>query len=257
MKSALIGHTGFVGGNLKTQFDFTDFYNSKNIEEIVGKDYNFIISAATPALRWKANQDLKADWDTIEKLVGCLKSVSAARFVLISTVDVYPNKSGVDEDTEISESDLSEPYGLHRFKLEEFVRKNFKNHTIIRCPQIYGPGVVKGFVYDLIHDNALDFTHKDSLLQFYHTKNFKKDIDFAIVNSLPLVNFAVEPTTAAEVALYCRDMDLKTITEKAPLKFNMRSKYAYLYNKTNGYLYDKQEVLSDLKEFIQSERSKI
>jgi hypothetical protein len=257
MKTALIGYTGFVGSNLATQYNFSDLYNSKNIEDIRDKKYELIISAGTSALRWKANQEPDEDWENISYLIDNLEDVSAARFVLISTIDVYPNKSGVDEDTEINESDLNEPYGLHRFKLEEFVRKNFENSTIIRCPQIYGPGVVKGFVYDLIHDNALDFTHKDSQLQFYNTKNFKKDIDFALINSLQLVNFAVEPTSAAEVAKYCRDMNFKTITNNPPLKFDMRSKYAYLYSNQDGYLYNKEETLGQLKEFIQNERQKI
>ena len=41
-KCALIGHTGFVGSNLKQQMFFTDYYNSKNIKDIHGKEYDEI-----------------------------------------------------------------------------------------------------------------------------------------------------------------------------------------------------------------------
>ena len=34
MNSAIIGYTGFIGGNLVNQYHFDQFYNSKNIESI-------------------------------------------------------------------------------------------------------------------------------------------------------------------------------------------------------------------------------
>ena len=43
MKIALIGYTGFVGSNLLNQYEFTACYNSKNIQEIHGKDYDLCI----------------------------------------------------------------------------------------------------------------------------------------------------------------------------------------------------------------------
>ena len=36
----IIGHTGFVGGNLAAQVGPFDGYNSKNIEDIAGKEYH-------------------------------------------------------------------------------------------------------------------------------------------------------------------------------------------------------------------------
>ena len=38
MRTALIGYSGFVGSNLKDQFDFDDFYNSKNIYELKDRE---------------------------------------------------------------------------------------------------------------------------------------------------------------------------------------------------------------------------
>ena len=45
VRSALIGHTGFVGGNIAANAQFTDCYNSKNIAEIRGKSYDMIVCA--------------------------------------------------------------------------------------------------------------------------------------------------------------------------------------------------------------------
>ena len=257
MKTALIGYTGFVGSSLANQYKFSDLYNSKNIENIVGKSYDLVVSAGTYALRWKANQEPLEDWKAIKRLLDCLKKVSVKHFILISTIDVYPQKDGVDEDTKIKLKDHSEAYGRNRFKMEQFIKRKFTSHTIIRCPQIYGPGVKKGFIYDLIYDNALDFTHKDTLLQFYWAPNFKKDIEIARKSNISLINFAVEPTTAYEVAKSGRGMNFKTVTEKPPMKFDMQTKYSSLYGKKGRYIYGKKETLKQLKDFIQKERKKL
>ena len=61
MNSALIGYTGFVGGNLLRQFAFTDLYNSTNIETIAGRAYDLIVCAGAPGVMWKANKEPALD----------------------------------------------------------------------------------------------------------------------------------------------------------------------------------------------------
>jgi sugar phosphate isomerase/epimerase/dTDP-4-dehydrorhamnose reductase len=254
MKTALIGYTGFVGSNLAKQYKFTDLYNSKNIDKIKNKSYDLIVSAGTSALRWKANQEPKEDWKGIKKLLGTLKKVKTKHFVLISTIDVYPQKIGVNEDTKIKLKDLTEAYGRNRYKMELIVKKHFPKVTIIRYPQLYGTDLKKNFIFDLINDNALDFTHKDTLLQLYHLKNIWKDIQTAIKNNINLINFATEPLTAKDIAKYTLRMDFKTITEKPPLAFDIRTKHGKIYGSKDEYIYHKKETLSDLKKFITLER---
>lgn len=45
MTSALIGYTGFVGGNLAKQMSFDRVYNSQNIADIEGKQFNLVVCA--------------------------------------------------------------------------------------------------------------------------------------------------------------------------------------------------------------------
>ena len=255
MKTALIGYTGFVGSNLSDQFTFTDRYNSKNITSIEGKSYDLIVSAGTSSLKWKANQEGETDWKNIQKLIEPLTSVKTKQFVLISTVDVYPVAVQVHEDTHVTESEIPQAYGRNRFRLEEFVRKQFKNATIIRCPQLFGPGLKKNFIYDLIHHNALDFTHKDSLFQWYNIEHVWQDIQIAVKNNVPLINFATEPTRAEEVAEKCAGMAFKTITPNPPLSYNFFSKHAHLYGSVDHYLYHKKHIFREIKKLIKSIRS--
>lgn len=249
MLSALIGYSGFIGRNLIQQTRFDDLYNSKNINNIKGKKYDLIVSAGTTSLRWKADFEPDVDWQNIEKLINCLKHVEADHFILISTVDVYPKPFAVDEDTIITQ-ERQKGYGLNRYKLEMFIRKNFKNSTCIRLPQTFGPGLKKNFIFDLIYNNRLDFTHKDSLFQWYNLNNLWKDILIARKNNIPVVNFAVEPLSAKEVAKYTLNKAFATITDKPPLRYDMRTRYSSLYNSHGHYIYNRLETLEALKVFI-------
>ena len=57
MSRALIGYTGFVGGNLHLQTPFDDVYNSKNIDSLRGKSYELVVCAGAPGVKWKANKE--------------------------------------------------------------------------------------------------------------------------------------------------------------------------------------------------------
>src|SRR5688572_29777083 len=121
MAEALIGYTGFVGGNLAAQHAFTHGYRSRDIGDITGRNFDLIVCAGMPAEQWRANQEPEADRASLTRLVNALARARASRFILISTVDVYPTPVGVDEDTPIDETAL-QPYGVHRLLLERFVR---------------------------------------------------------------------------------------------------------------------------------------
>lgn len=250
---ALIGNTGFIGGNILAQTNFDDLYNSKNIESIRGKKYDLIVSAGTSSLRWKANLEPQKDLDAIKKLTNCLKDVNAAHFILISTVDVYPIPIGVNEDTPI-DPNSGNAYGRNRYYLEKFIEENFKNITFVRLPQTFGKGIKKNFIFDLIHNDTLDFTHKDSLFQCYNLENIWKDITITRKHNISVINFAVEPISAKEIAYYAIGMDFSTITKNPPLHYDFHTKYGAIFGSADQYVYHKKQILDELKTFILSEK---
>jgi len=99
MRTALIGHTGFVGSNLATAYDFTDRYNTGNIERIRGRSYDLAVSAAARADSHRINQDGAADLAEIEEYVAILSTVDTPQLVVISTVCIYPGGTSPDETT--------------------------------------------------------------------------------------------------------------------------------------------------------------
>lgn len=254
MKSALIGHTGFVGGNIKQQTSFSNYYNSKNIEKIKGEKYDMVVSAGTSSLVWKANSNPKEDKRNVQKLISNLRFARVNHFILISTIFVYPNPFKVDEESPIDALQLS-PYGKHRYELEEFIRENFRRFTIIRLPNLFGLGLKKNFIFDLIHNNRWDLTHKNSKLQWYNIDYLWKDIQIALGHDLSLVNFAVEPIPAWKIAKYTLNIKFDTITENPPLNHNMLTKYASFYNNSQGkYIYYQNQIQHEIKELIKKEK---
>ncbi len=262
LTSALIGYTGFVGSNIermaqKSGFRFSDHYNSQNIGDIKDKKYDLVVSAGTKGVRYLANQNPGADWQGIKNLLDNLVRVAIGHLVLVSTVDVYPNPSGALEDTPIDENDLTQAYGRNRYKMERFMVEHFPSVTVLRCPQLYGPGLKKNFIYDLIHLNALDWTHKDTSLQFYNMGRFWHDLQVILQAGIPLMNLAVEPLTASDIAREAADMDFETVTQNPPLVFDMRTRFGHLFGSQDDYIYHRDEILADIKRFIEEEKAKL
>ena len=87
MSSGLIGYTGFVGGNLMSQYKFDYLYNSKNFREIENCELDFVVCAGISAVKWQANKEPEKDKQKINELRKSLKKAKIKHFILISTVD--------------------------------------------------------------------------------------------------------------------------------------------------------------------------
>ncbi|HEY7697361.1 MAG TPA: NAD-dependent epimerase/dehydratase family protein, partial [Vicinamibacteria bacterium] len=246
--SALIGHTGFVGGNALKQRTFDDTYNSSNIEEIEGRRYSLVVCAGAPGAKWRANREPDRDLRSIERLMSSLERVSTEHFVLISTVDVYPNPVGVDEDTEIPEGEGSS-YGRHRLLLERFVQSHFPS-TVMRLPGLFGSGLKKNVIYDLLHDNQLDAISPESVFQFYPLARLMDDTERVLQSGVSLVNFATEPTSVRTIAVEAFGFDFRNENAPPPVRYDTRTKHAAAFGGRGPYLCDSADVLRYLREFV-------
>ncbi len=97
-----------------------------------------------------ANRDPDADRRQIDALISRLGDVSARRFVLISSIAVLAGlAAGNDETTTAFEDRLA--YGKHRRLLESFCESHFETCLVVRLPALFGPGLRKNFVFDLMN----------------------------------------------------------------------------------------------------------
>jgi hypothetical protein len=187
-----------VGGSIAQQTQFSFYADSKNLMRATGQHFDLVVFSAVPAVKWWANQNGEADRLIVQGLINFLSTITADRFVLISTIDVYPVCSGVTERTEIDPT-LGQPYGRHRYWLEREVRKIFKNHHVIRLPALFGQGLKKNVLFDLICRNMLENINLDSEFQWYPLSRIWSDIQQIIESSEPVVNLVTEPIKTREI----------------------------------------------------------
>lgn len=150
MKRYLVGHTGFVGGNIAAVAPFEGLFNSKNIGEAFGGRPDLLVFAGVRAEKFLANREPERDRADIETAFANIQSIAPRRLVLISTVDVYPHPLDVDEDAEIDERQHTGAYGQNRLLLERLVRQSGIQSTVIRLPGLYGEGLKKNLIYDVL-----------------------------------------------------------------------------------------------------------
>lgn len=254
MATALVGHTGFVGGTLLVQRPFDDLYNSKNIESIAGKRYELVVCAGMPAEKWKANQQPEVDRHNTLRLIDVLAQVITQRFVLISTVDVYASPFQVDEQTAIDESVL-QPYGLNRFRVEQFVAGHFATHAIVRLPGLFGVGLKKNFLFDMLHSGESPWTDHRSKFQFYDLSRLWNDLEAVLRDQLSIVNFATSPVEAAEIARRCFDQSFTNVTANPPVSYDMWTRFARQFGHAGHYLYSADECYERIARFVHRQRT--
>ena len=210
--------------------------------------------AGAPAEKWRANKEPEADRANLERLMGCLQDARADVAVLISTVDVYPRPVQVDESTEIA-LDECHPYGRHRLELERFVAGAFPQTFILRLPGLFGPGLKKNLIYDLLHGTGYEVNvHPDSTFQFYDVAELWRDVQLAIEAGLPLLNLATPPLRAGDVGRECFGREWEPLPTAARAEYDMRTRLAEGAGREGPYLRSAEEVLGGLRSFAERER---
>ena len=252
MTTALVGHSGFVGTTLLRQTSFDAGFRSTNIDEIRGRRFDLVVCAAAPAQKWLANKDPVGDRARIDALIERLDQVQADTFVLISTVDVYGNPVGVDEESPVHEEGLH-AYGLNRRLLEKFVEQKFARHVVVRLPGLVGPGLRKNIIYDLQHGNAVSAIDSRSRFQFYPMINLWSDTQQALTQGLSLVHLTAAPVSVAEVALEGFGRTLEQHQPGTPAAYDFQSRHAALFGGAGRYQYSRRESLMSIRAYAQSE----
>jgi len=302
MKS-LVGYTGFVGGNLCAKGDFTNLYNSKNIEEAFGSRPDVLYYAGVPAEKFIANKFPEKDLEIIKNAQRNIEKINPSKLVLISTIDVYENPKGLSE---ANMPDAVNTYGKDRALLEKWVRENINDYLIVRLPGLFGKGIKKNFIYDYIkyipsllneakfeelskknselekyyeiNDkgffeckvkeedrkvlknifkdlgfSALNFTDSRGVYQYYNLNNLYSDIEKALDKRFKILNIATEPVKISEIySSLTGEIFINEISD-TPAEYDMRSEHYKEMNGKNGYLYSKEEILKEIKQFTEEE----
>lgn len=146
----VIGHTGFVGSELLRSLPNAHGFNSKNVTDAEGARFNILYCAAAPGSMFQANKHPDRDAERIQALIASLKNMRAEQFVLISTIAVLERFDGGYTEADCVYQDIV-PYGSNRRRLEEFCQAHFPRCLIVRLPALFGTGLAKNFIFDLLN----------------------------------------------------------------------------------------------------------
>ncbi len=258
----IVGYTGFVGLNLQQFYYFDEFYNSKNFIEASNKHFDTLFFCGIPAVKWYANKNPVEDAETIEKIKKILNTITCDKFILISTIDVYEK---TNNETEILNEDYqcdylnNHTYGKNRFLFEKYVMDKFNDYHIIRLPALFGKGLKKNIIYDLINNNQINNISINSFFQWYNLDRLKKDIDIIIKNNIKICNLVTEPIETIKIinlfdkiynTNYSFQIDYLN-NNSGTIKYDVFTKYNEIFNSpNNNYISDKESVLFDISNFL-------
>lgn len=146
----LVGSTGLVGGNLLRSHEFDLAVHSTDISQAYSLQPDLLVYAGVTGTAFLADANPQTDLTIVETARENIRRINARQTVLISSVNVYSDSRLKDENSPLEEDGLG-AYGTHRRMLENWVREDFTNTLIVRLPAIYGEGLKKNFVHDLIN----------------------------------------------------------------------------------------------------------
>lgn len=306
MKTAIVGFTGFVGQNLCLSHQFDAKYNSKNKTEAFGTEPDLLVYAGVRAEMFTANHFPEKDLENIKEAIENIKKINPKKLVLISTISVYPIFEG-DETVPLDDNEGT-AYGRNRRYLEKWVEGNIKDYLIVRLPALYGVGIKKNFIFDMIHFipallktqkyeelfsnsvlaglyqdrgdgffkcvaedkedrrklrsffekagfSALNFTDSRSEYQYFNLGNLWSIINKAMENNIRLLTIATEPILSSELYEFIYKKTFKNECATSYPIEHLKSIHAEALGGKNGYLYNKQQLLEDIKCFIDEQMS--
>jgi nucleoside-diphosphate-sugar epimerase len=258
-RTALIGYTGFVGQNFAAQHEFTDQYNTSNIASIEGREYDLVVCAANRADSWRINHEQERDLAEVRELVDRLSTVRIGKLVVTSTVCVYASDTAPDESTPLTPDGLT-PYGQNRLWFEQELSRRFGT-LVLRLPQLYGQGIKKGVVHDLLADHRVDYINAADRMQHYDLGRIWSDTLVALDSGLPSLNLATPPVRNADLAEEVFGRTLRPAPVEPPSAFaamysrDMGTVHAGLFGGSGRYLCSQVEELESLRRFVASERT--
>ena len=265
--SCLVGATGFVGSNLRLYRAFDRLYHSRNFHEAAGHRFGTVFFCGMPAEKHRATADPATDRAVLDGILSVLRRVRTDQFVLISTIDVYAaagTAEGLDEDANLAAEKEDEgkgegpdplAYGRHRRMLEEFVRETFSNHYILRLPALFGRGLKKNLLYDLLHDHRLEAQSLHTVFQWYSMDWLHADIEAAVASADPEARtrnlFPAPLATRRVLAELFPDVDPARLRGTAETRYDTRTRVGVQTKAgAGGYCRSAEESLAAMAAFV-------
>ena len=203
----IIGSNGFLGNTLRhisKNYEYEIIEITKNnYEQNKHKNFDIIINAAMPSKKYWAYENPYLDF---EKTV-----------CLTADISYNWNYNKLIQISTISAEDFSNshPYMVNKKTAE--ILSSYKNHLIVRLGTLYGDGLVKGALYDLLNSNHI-YVDPQSEFDFIST-DFVSNWIFQNLDRSGLVELGA-----------CDTMSLLEIANKSQLDINSSGKLVKIFS---------------------------
>lgn len=99
--------------------------------------------------------------------------------------------------------------------------------------------------------SALNFTDSRGVFQYYNLQYLWQHITLALENKITILNVATAPVSISELYQYIYKQDFINEILEVPPYYNFKTKYSTLFGGYNGYIFDKEFILKDIKQFVE------
>jgi len=246
----IVGNTGLVGTTLCESINFDLKFNSSNLNEFLSlvEDGSELYLSCLPATKWMVNKNVSGDFENLMNILNVIKKKKYSKVILISTIDVYNNaplKS--NENTLPLVQSLN--YGNNRY-LFEVLCKDFlttDEFKIFRLPALFNKHIKKNILFDLINNNNVELINSNSSFQWYNLDNLSNDVT-KYLNEYPednTFNLFPEPIDSLEIINLFPHLSNKVSFPENKITYDFTTKFS-----NNGYISTKEDILTEIKEFI-------
>ncbi len=155
------------------------------------------------------------------------------------------------------------PYMLKRTKMEELICKDreLNEYYTLQDNGFYKVNPLtdqeRAFLKKKFIElgfSALNFTDSRSVYQFYDLGRLWRDIQTALKEGIRLWHPATEPVSAGEIYEYLRGEKFNNELDGDPVFYDCRTVHDTLFGGENGYICSKQDVLKNIKRFVEEEQ---
>ena len=107
--------------------------------------------------------------------------------------------------------------------------------------------------FENIGFSALNFTDSRSIYQFYDLSHLWEHVEIALKKGVKKLNTATEPISVRELYNELCGKNFNNELNKEPFNYNYKTQHADIFNGKDGYIYNKDEVIRQIKEFVKYE----
>jgi sugar phosphate isomerase/epimerase len=149
---------------------------------------------------------------------------------------------------------INNTYGSNRYLFEEFIKKTFPDNYIIRLPALFGKGLKKNIIFDLLKNNNVQNIAINTSFQWYDLNWLKCDIEIILKNDIRVCNLFTEPINTLNI-IKLFDYPIESFNTSSTVSYNTKTKYGKKWSDLNhsGYIRSAEETLHNIYVFVKQQ----